>query len=205
MKMVGLTGGIASGKSTVASFFRELGATIVDADAVYHGLLEPVAGRPSPLMKKIASSFPNVVGSHGGLDRPALAREVFSTPEKLQKLNTITHPAVAAEVRIQTQQALQKGAPGVIYDVPLLYENNLQSTMLGVIVVWVPRTIQQQRLCLRNGLTPEEAERRLRSQLAIDDKRSQGDWVIDNSGNLDHTKAQVQAVWQQLLDSVFSD
>lgn len=198
MRIIGLTGGIASGKSTVSRMLRELGATVLDADAVYHELIAPQGGQASPLAQAVASAFPGVLRPDGTLDRAELGRRVFSDAAARQRLGAITHPAVAMEVGRRSQALAASGLPVLIYDVPLLYENGLDAGMDGVIVVWVSRASQRERLCARDGLTPTEAEQRLSAQLPLDRKRDRATWVIDNEGTLEDTRAQVQRLWREL-------
>lgn len=201
MYCYGLTGGIASGKSTVAAMFRALGAHIIDADEVYHSLIQPGPSpdhRPSPLAQRINSEFPGTLRADGTLDRPALASVVFGDPAKRRALELITHPAVAQEVAARIATLHAAGVERVLYDVPLLYERGLEQGMHGVIVVWVPHDLQRQRLQQRDGFSDTDAERRLAAQLPLDEKRKRADWVIDNSGPLDATRQQVEHIWRIL-------
>lgn len=198
MPLWGLTGGIASGKSTVHRMLATLGAEVIDADAIYHELLQPNAGVASPLAQRIENRYPGVVGEDGVLDRKRLGELVFSDANERRVLEELTHPAVAEAVGHRMQQLRSKGVQHMFYDVPLLYERGLDKGMNGVIVVWVARETQLARLMHRDGLNPEQAERRLSAQLPLNDKRDRAQWVIDNSGSLDATEQQVRALWQQL-------
>lgn len=198
MRIYGLTGGIASGKSTVRRMFQELGANVLDADAIYHDLLEPKDGRMSKLTLQIGMHFSGVVAIDGSLDRAALARIVFTDPKERRALDAIAHPAVAAEFSRRVGVLEASGVHQVLYDVPLLYENNLEKGMLGVIVVWAPLALQRNRLMQRNRLTIAEADARLAAQMSLDEKRKRANWVIDNAGNLEETRKQVEAVWKTI-------
>ena len=192
MKIFGLTGGIASGKSTVASLFHDLGLPVINADALYHGLIEPQNGRASPLVQQISEAFNDVVLDDGNLDRPKLGSYIFGNSSAREKLNRITHPAVGEAFRQATASAQAAGEPALLYDVPLLYESNKEKEFQQVIVVWVPHQVQLERLIIRDGLSRQDAETRLTSQLSLDRKRDRADHVIDNSGSLDTTRIQVE-------------
>lgn len=194
----GLTGGIASGKSTVQRMLTERGADVIDADAVYHGLIAPAGGVASPLAQRIEDRFPGTLNADGSVDRKTLGRQVFSDNGKRRVLEQITHPAVAEAVGQRIQALRDNGVQHIIYDVPLLYERGLDKGMTGVAVVWVPRHIQLARLIQRDQLSAEEAERRIASQLPLDEKRERARWVIDNSGSVDDTEAQVDTWWRSL-------
>ena len=193
MKVFGLTGGIASGKSTVAAILIEHGVPIVDADKLYHDLIAPVDGGPSALAKQIETAFPGVLLGDGTINRPLLGSQVFGNPEALKTLGTITHPAVGASFMQSVQALQQSGEPIAIYDVPLLYERGMQDMLAGVAVVWVPKATQLERLMARDGLSVEAAQSRLDSQLSLDEKKDKATWVIDNSGSVAETAKQVSA------------
>jgi dephospho-CoA kinase len=204
MKLVGLTGGFASGKSTVRQMFRLYGADVLDADAIYHDLIAPKVGGPRPLpresslAREIDARFPGVLGVDGVIDRSALGRRVFDDAEERKALERIAHPRVAQEVARRVEALEAQGSPVVIYDVPLLFEAHLEMTLQGIIVVWVPRQVQLQRLVQRDGITAEAAVKKLAAQLPLDDKRRRATWVVDNSGPLAETRQQVERLWKQL-------
>ena len=198
MRVIGLTGGIASGKSTVSKLLMGHGLPVLDADSIYHALLEPQDGQPSPLAKSIAAQFDDVLENDGTINRRKLGDMVFGHPEKLKLLSSLTHPAVGLGFG-QRIAALQKaGEPCAIYDVPLLFENGLEKGLDGVVVVWVPREVQLARLCARDGIARAQAEARLASQGSLDDKRDRATWIIDNSGERDQTAEQVKALFKDL-------
>ncbi|MFC1611195.1 dephospho-CoA kinase [Myxococcota bacterium] len=198
MKLIGLTGGIASGKSTVRAMLRDLGAEVLDADAVYHELIAPrQQGEPSPLARQIEGRFPGVLGRDGVIDRSKLGPRVFADTEERRALEAIAHPAVTHEVERRIQELREAGCGLVVYDVPLLFERGLQERMDGVIVVWTSPEAQMARL-VKRGISPREVEQRLTSQLPMDEKRRRATWVIDNDGNLDETREQVERVWGEI-------
>ncbi len=198
MKIIGLTGGIASGKSTARNMLEERGACVLDADAVYHRLIAPVEGEPSPLARQIEARFPGVLSPDGRIDRRALGRRVFADTTERRALEAITHPAVAHAAGQRLEQMRRDGCHLAIYDVPLLYERGLDGGMDAVIVVWVPREVQVSRLAKRDGLPPRVAEQRLASQLPLDEKRRRADWVVDNSGDLSATRQQIDRIWEAI-------
>ena len=191
MKMIGLTGGIASGKSTVTAIIRAKDIPVIDADALYHDLISPQDNQPSELALKINDAFPGVLLGDATVNRPLLGSKVFGHPEELKKLSAITHPAVGTAFMFKVQKLQEAGTALAIYDVPLLYERGMETMLAGVLVVWVPRSIQLERLMEREQIELADAEKRLASQLSLDDKKSRANWVIDNSGSRDETKKQV--------------
>lgn len=199
MEILGLTGGIASGKSTVHGMFAELGASLLDADAIYHELVAPTESAPSPLATTIGALFPGYLLQDGSLDRPRLGAVVFADPEARKRLEQVAHPAVAAETARRIQALEASGVRQVIYDVPLLYERHLQHSMQGVIVVWVPEAIQVARLVARDTIAAQAAEQRLAAQWPLEEKRRIATWVIDNSGTRDATFVQAEAIWQEIV------
>lgn len=193
---IGLTGGIACGKSTVSAMLTELGAHLVDADRVAREVVLP----GEPALQAVAEKFGQaVLNEDGSLNRPALGSIVFGQADRLRELEAITHPAIRQRMREQMEQAERLEAdPVVVADIPLLYETEQQSSYEGVIVVYVPHEVQRERLMNRNGLSADEAERRIGLQMDIERKRSMADWVIDNSGTLEETRKQVQQLWDSL-------
>ncbi len=195
MHVFGLTGGIASGKSTVTRVLRELGAVVLDADVIAREVVEP----GTPGLAAVAARFPGVVGADGRLDRAKLGARVFSDAAERAALNDITHPLVRQAFMEKLQALEAQGVAHVVYDVPLLIESGMHAWMEGVAVVWVPREVQKARLMSRDGLDAAAAESRLAAQLPLDDKREHATWVIDNSGGLEATRAQVETMWRAML------
>lgn len=194
MKLVGLTGGIASGKSTVSKILAELGATVLDADRIAREVVEP----GTPALAAIAERFRGVIGPDGTLDRARLGARVFSDASERRALNAIIHPRIAEAFLAKTHALAEAGVDLVIYDAALLVENRIHERMDEVIVVHVPRAVQLDRLMSRDGLSPEQAEARLAAQMPLDDKVPLATYVVDNSGSIDATRAQVVALWEKL-------
>lgn len=195
MRLYGLTGGIASGKSTVSGMLRELGAHVLDADAIAREVVAP----GTPGLAAVAARFPGVVGPDGQLDRVKLGARVFADPAERAALNALLHPRIGAAFLEKTQALAEQGVERVIYDAPLLIENGLHTGMEGVVLVWVPRALQKERLMARDKLDAAAAEARLAAQLPLDDKRQHATWIVDNSGDRVSTRAQVEEVWRAML------
>jgi dephospho-CoA kinase len=191
----GLTGGIASGKSTVTRMLRELGAHVLDADVLAREVVEP----GTPGLAAVAARFPGVVGPDGRLDRVKLGARVFADADERAALNALIHPRVREAFLARVQALDAQGVERVIYDVPLLIESGMHTWLEGVAVVWVPRDLQKARLMARDGLDAAAAEARLAAQLPLEEKRAHATWLIDNSGDLASTRAQVEAVWRAML------
>ena len=192
MRVLGLTGGIGSGKSMVAQIFAELGAVVIDADQLAREVVEP--GQPA--LQEIASTFgPDVLLPDGRLDRPKLAGIIFSDPAERAKLDAITHPRIRERMEGQIE-ARRSGRGVLILDIPLLYENNRTNMVEKVIVVWVDAQTQLQRIRQRDGLSAEAARQRISAQMPLDAKRARADHVIDNTGGRDETQRQVEAIYR---------
>jgi dephospho-CoA kinase len=195
LRLYGLTGGIASGKSTVSRMLRELGAHVLDADLIAREVVEP----GTPGLAEVASRFPGVLGPDGRLDRAKLGARVFADPAERAALNALLHPRIGAAFLEKTQALAAQGVELVLYDAPLLIENGLHAGMDGVLLVWVPRELQKQRLMARDGLEAQAAEARLAAQLPLEEKRRHATWIVDNTGDLTSTRAQVEEVWRAML------
>lgn len=203
-RTIGLTGGIGSGKSTVARLLEKLGACVIDADAIVHEL----EGPGQPLAAEIGESFgPRVLRPDGAVDREALGALVFRDASARLRLNQLVHPRVGGEITRRAQAARNSGVPVLVLDIPLLLEVRGQDpsakALLGleaVVVVWVPLETQIARLMQRDAFPREEALRRVSAQLPLDEKRQLADHVIDNSGALAETERQVRALWAKLVD-----
>ncbi|MER2562473.1 MAG: dephospho-CoA kinase [Myxococcaceae bacterium] len=194
MQLYGLTGGIATGKSTVAKRFVEKGMPLIDADVVAREVVAP--GQPALL--EIAARFPGVVVD-GVLDRAALGARIFSNPGEREALNAITHPRIRQAVLEQSVKLAEAGAPRALYDAPLLIENRLHEGLSGVVLVVAPRDVQRTRLMARNQLTAAEADARIDAQMPLDAKRPFATWIIDNGGTPEATAAQVDEVFRQIV------
>ncbi len=195
MKLYGLTGGIASGKSTVSRMLRELGAQVLDADVIAREVVEP----GTPGLQAVAERFPGVLDADGRLDRAKLGARVFGDPKERAALNALLHPLIRQQFLLRTQALDERGVERVIYDAPLLIENRLHEGMDGVVLVWVPREVQKARLRARDSLDEAAAEARLAAQLPLDEKRPLATWLVDNTGDLGATRARVDEVWRAIL------
>ena len=195
--IIGLTGGIACGKSTVSAMLAERGAFVVDADEVAREVVEP----GEPALAEVAAVFGQaVLREDGTLDRRKLGEIVFADPEKRKRLEAILHPAIRERMWASIRK-VKEDEPGriVVADIPLLYETGQQGLYDGVLVVYVPRELQIRRLMARNPeLTEAQALGRINAQIDIERKKEMADWVIDNSGSLESTERQVEALWRGL-------
>lgn len=196
MQLIGLTGGIASGKSTIASRLAEHGAVVVDADRIAREVVEP----GTPALAQIAERFgEGVIAPDGSLDRPALGAIVFGNPEALQALNGITHPAVLAASTARFRAAAEADPDAiVVYDVPLLVESANEYPFDRIVVAHADEATRVRRLVELRGMDPAEAERRIRSQASDEERLAVADVVIDTGGTLQHTREQVDALWREL-------
>lgn len=196
--IVGLTGGIVSGKSTVARMFRQLGADIIDADNIARAIVQP----GEKAWKNIVHYFgKEILKDNQEINRKELARIVFADKEKLEKLNKITHPEIVAIIKNKIEEMRSKDSSDgtiCIIEVPLLFEANLEGMMDKIIVVYLNREEQIKRLLIRNSLTQEEAINRIDSQIPMEKKLKKADYVIYNGASLGHTRIQVKQIWQEL-------
>jgi len=194
VKLVGLTGGVGSGKSTVAEMMRELGAEVVDADEATHAVYEP----GSPGFDAVVREFGNAYVDGGRIDRSRLGELVFRDDDARRRLNSIVHPLVRDWMAQRTAEAAERGAEVVVQDVPLLFENGLERLFSSVVLVYVPEELQVERLVSGRGFAPERARAMIAAQMPIENKRGLAHHVINNSGTREETQAQVKAVWKQL-------
>jgi dephospho-CoA kinase len=194
MRLYGLTGGIASGKSTVSAMFRGLGAEVIDADVV----AREVVALGTPGLEEISLRFPGVLAADGTLDRAKLGARVFRDPSERAALNALLHPRIQAAAAAKTAALARQGLRLALYDAALLFENGLEANLDGVVLVAVPREVQLERLMARDTLSLADAEARVGSQLPLEEKKKRATWVIDNTGSLDTTRAQVEAIWRVL-------
>ena len=196
MPLVALTGGIASGKSTIARRLAELGAVIVDADQVVRDVQQP----GSPVLDAIAAEFgAGMLRADGSLDRAGLGTRVFGDAAAVQRLNAIVHPAVRVESKRQFDAAFAADPDAVVvYDVPLLAEARLGDPWDLIVVAHAPADVRAQRLVELRGLTAADAAARIGSQVSDDDRLRIADIVIDTAGSIGHTLAQVDELWAEL-------
>lgn len=194
--IIGLTGSIASGKSTVSAMLKKKGYPIVDADQIARLVVEP----GTIVMQKIQEVFGDeVILKNGSLNREALGKRIFGNEKNRETLNAIMHPAIRAEMLHQKEMHLANGADIVIMDIPLLFESKLQSFVEKIIVVTVTPEIQKERLMKRNGFTEEEAMSRIQSQLPLSIKEAGADGVIDNNGTIEETEKQLNLILKKLV------
>jgi dephospho-CoA kinase len=195
--LVGLTGGIATGKSTVDAVLRELGAVIVDADVLAREVVEP----GEPALAEIAAEFgPRVLGPDGRLDRKALGAIVFSDPERRRKLEGMTHPRIRERFQRRIDELTAQNFRGLVFfDAPVMIESGNYRNMDRLVVVIADEATQIARLMARDGIDREEALRKIRSQMPLAEKAKLADYVIDNSGDPAATAAAARRVHQALL------
>lgn len=190
MRVVGLTGGIGSGKSTVAAFFKQQSAEVVDADQIAREVVEP--GRPA--LEAIIKAFGrDVLQSNGRLDRARLAAIVFKDVAARERLEAITHPPIRQRL-LEEVEARRARSGLLVLDIPLLYERPRIEAVDAVVVVWVDAATQLERLLARGGLDEEAARARIAAQMPLDEKKARADHVIDNSGSREATRRQVDAL-----------
>ncbi len=196
MLRVGLTGGIACGKTHVRKLLAERGAFTVDADTVVHRLL----GQQTELTQAIGRQFgPEVLASDGSVDRKKLGAIVFSDPDARRQLNRLVHPKVIAEEKKLLQQAEREEMQIGVIDAALMIETGTYRDYDRVVVVYCPRDVQLERLVARDGLSPEDAARRVDAQLSVEQKKLYADYVVDSSGSLEDTERRVGEVWASLV------
>ncbi|PEV87766.1 dephospho-CoA kinase [Bacillus thuringiensis] len=189
--VIGLTGGIASGKSTVSQMFRELSIPVIDADIIAREVVE----QGKPAYNKIVEVFgAEVLQQDGELDRPRLGSIVFYNEEKRLQLNKIVHPAVREEMNRKKEMYIKEGMQAVVLDIPLLFESKLTSLVDRVLVVAVKPHTQLERLMKRNNFSEEEATARIQSQMPLEEKVKNADEVINNDGTIMGTKTQLQVI-----------
>ena len=190
---VGLTGGVASGKSTVSAMLAELGAVVIDADQ----LAREVVARGTPGLAAVVAAFgPGLLTAEGDLDRPAMGRVVFNDEQKRRTLEAIVHPLVFERI-VALEEAAPEGAV-VVHDIPLLAESGRADTFDAVVVVDVPSELQVERMLRDRGWTQQDAESRIAAQATAEDRLAIATHVISNSGTLAELRARVREVYDQL-------
>jgi len=194
LKLIGLTGGVGSGKSTVAAILHDLGADIVDADEASHAVYAP----GTPGFDAVVLEFGPEYVRGGEIDRARLGRLVFDDADARRRLNAIVHPLVREWMAKRTREAAERGAEVVIQDVPLLYENGLEDLFSSVVLVYVPDEVQLERLVEGRGIDADRARAMIAAQMPIDAKRRRAHHVIDNSGTKEETRRQVEEMWAQI-------
>jgi dephospho-CoA kinase len=197
MLLIGLTGNIGSGKSTVAQLLSERGATIIDADVLARRAVEQGTSAYSAIVERWGKS---ILAADGLIDRAALRRIVFSEPQELEQLNTIVHPVVERMRIALVEQARQRGDRLVVCDIPLLFERNLTAGYDRIVLVDAPRPVRLERLVRERGLRETEAMDMIVAQMPAELKRARADFVIDNVGTLTQLDQRVTEVWSALLE-----
>jgi len=201
IRVFGLTGGLGSGKSTVAAHFRSRGLPVLDADALAREVVAP----GSPGLAEIAREFGAGVIHGGALDRAKLAALVFADPEARQRLERITHPRIQALRDARLGELEARGEPLACYEVPLLFEKGLESGLRPVVVVSVPQALQVERAQRRDRASEAMTRARLGAQLPLSDKAARADHVIDNSGELATTLAAADEVLRRVCEQLGVD
>jgi dephospho-CoA kinase len=195
VKLIGLTGGIASGKSTVATILKQLGAAVINADELSREVVQPGKGA----WKEIVETFgANVLQSDKTLDRKKLRTVVFDNPEARKKLEAIIHPKVRALAEEKIRELAAAGRSIIVYEVPLLFEGQLHHWLRPVILVACDINTQRQRLRDRDQLTNTEAQQHIDAQMSLEEKRKLADYVIENNGNIEELEQQVKSVLENI-------
>lgn len=189
--VLGLTGGIASGKSSVSNFFVELGAQIVDADIIAREV-----ANDKRILREISKEFGENAIRNNSLDREYIAEIIFTNPEKRKKINEIMHPAILLKIKTEINEKKQSGF--VVADIPLLFETGLEKLMDKVAVVYIDKNTQLKRLMNRDKLNQEDAEKRIDSQMSLDEKAVRADLIINNEGSIEELKLKVEAIYDKL-------
>ncbi len=194
MHIIGLTGGIGSGKSTVSARLAELGATVVDADLIAREVVEP----GEPALAELGEAFTGVIRPDGTLDRAELARQAFASQQGTETLNSITHPRIYERTLQQFEDARAADVPVLVYDMPLLIENGQTDMVDTVLVVDAPDELRIRRLVAYRGLDGEDARRRIAAQISRETRLAAADVVLDNSQDVASLVSQVDEFWARL-------
>jgi dephospho-CoA kinase len=189
--IIGLTGSIASGKSTISAMLKDKGYPIIDADLVARLVVEPGTSNLQEIEREFGSS---VINKDGTLNREALGKLIFNDPAKRKQLNDLMHPAIRSEMFRQRDELLKSGQKTLVMDIPLLFESRLQHFVDKILVVSVTEEMQLQRLMNRNSLSKEEATVRIQSQLPISEKEKGADAVIYNNGTIEQSMEQLEQI-----------
>ena len=189
MKIVGLTGGISSGKSTVSSYFKQLEIPVIDADEVARKVVEPNSQGAIEIRKAFGS---DVFEEDGSLNRQKLGALIFSNAENRQKLDDLLQPLIKIMILDEIEEYRQKGETMIVLDLPLLFEKQYEELCEEIIVVYIPRELQLERLMRRNQYTKQEALSRIDSQLSIEEKRKRATVLLDNQGTIQQLYHQVE-------------
>ncbi len=202
MKLIGLTGGVASGKSTVAQMFSDLGAKVIDTDTIARKVVEPGLQAYQDIVEYFGNT---ILDKHGIINREKLGALVFSDEKARKKLEEITHPRIGDELQKEIQKFHRAPTKGgsetkiLLIEAPLLVEAGMHSWLRPFIVVYASMDIQIERLVKRNGLSKEDAVKRILSQIPLKEKAKLADYTVDNSGTLDNTRHQVYVIWEEVI------
>jgi len=196
MRVYGLTGNIGSGKSTVAGMFREAGIPVLDADRIAREVTAPGGAASADILNAFG---PAILSPDGAIDRGKLAEIVFSDPSRRARLESITHPAILSAMKEALAQLAREGHPVAIVEATLIHESGRKGLFEAVISVTCERSVQLERLAARGGLTREQAAARLTAQMDAEEKARASQYVIDNSGDLEATRRQVDRIARILL------
>ncbi len=195
MKLLGLTGGIATGKSTVSTLLKRLGAKVIDADELAREVVRP--GQEA--WREIIDAFgPTVVTEEGSIDRKRLRKIIFHDPAARKRLESILHPRIRALARERIQALSAEGHEIIIYEAPLLFETQAHHWLRPVILVACDEMTQRKRLRERDGLSEKEIAEHLSAQMSLEDKRQLADFIIENSGDLKTLEKEVLALWEKI-------
>ncbi len=196
MRVLGITGGIATGKSTVTRMLAEIGAPTISADVIARALLAP----GTPATEAVLAAFPSCAAPEPGkIDRRALARIIFADPQARTLLEALTHPPIIEALREQIAEWQASGAaPVAAAEIPLLFEAGLERDVDKVVVVSCGESVQRARLCARDGISEEEAQRQIAAQWPLAEKIARADVVITTDKDLEDTRRQVAALWESL-------
>ena len=195
MKLIGLTGGAGSGKTTVSAMLRDLGAVVIDADEAAHAVYEPGSAGFDAVVGEFGPDYVR----DGRIDRGRLGELVFKDADARHRLNAIVHPLIREWMAARTAEAAIQGAGVVVQDVPLIFENGLERLYSTVILVYVPEHQQVTRLVEARGIAEARARAMIASQMPIEEKRKLAHHVIDNSGSPEATRQQVEWLWDHLV------
>jgi dephospho-CoA kinase len=197
MKVVALTGGIACGKGTVSEMLTELGAAVIDADIIGHEIITP--GKPA--WHEVVQAFgDSILRPDGTVDRKRLGKIVFGDAEARRKLNAITHPRILGEIQVRLADLARSDEKVAIVEAALIGEVDAATPFDSLIVVYASPRAQIARLIDRDGLSEEEARSRIEAQMPAAEKKKQADYVINNSGSIEKTREQVEALWRELTE-----
>lgn len=196
MLVVGITGGIGSGKGLAAEFFRSRGAVVIDADAIAREVMQP----GSPVLDEVASAFgQEILCADGGLDRRRLSRAVFGRPGAVERLNSLTHPPIMARIERRLDDLRREGKATVVCVVaPLLLEAGGRDAVDRLLVIAADEEERVRRVMARDGLSQEEVRQRMAAQMLPEQQRREADWVVDTTPGRSAARRQLEAIWREL-------